>query len=199
MLIKAYFSEDIAHLSYLLIGKSGIFVIDPQRDIRVYEKEIKQRDLPVKGILLTHPHADFISGHREMQEKYQAPVYAHKNAPYHTPVTSIREGDKLELDHIKIDILDTPGHTPFCNSFVITDYSRGDRPVAVFTGDSLFVGDVGRPDLFPAQKEELAGKLYESIFDKLLKLNDFVAVYPAHASGSLCGKNLSEKRATTIG
>ncbi len=199
MLIKAYFSEDIAHLSYLLIGKSGIFVIDPQRDIKVYEKEIKQRDLPVKGILLTHPHADFISGHREMQEKYKAPVYTHKNAPYQTQVTPIDEGDMLELDHIKIDVLNTPGHTPFCNSFVITDFSRGDRPVAVFTGDSLFVGDVGRPDLFPDQKEELAGKLYESLFEKLLKLDDFVEVYPAHASGSLCGKNLSEKRATTIG
>ncbi len=199
MLIKAYFSEDIAHLSYLLIGKSGIYIIDPQRDIEVYEEEIKKRDLPLKGILLTHPHADFISGHRELQEKYKTPVYAHINAPYHTEIKGIKEGDELNLDHINISVLDTPGHTPFCNSFVVTDHSRGDLPVAVFTGDALFVGDVGRPDLFPELEKELAGKLYESLFDKLLKLDDFVEVYPAHASGSLCGKNLSEKRATTIG
>jgi len=199
MLIKAYFSEDIAHLSYLLIGKSGIYIIDPQRDIEVYTQEINQRDIPVKGILLTHPHADFISGHREMQEKYKAPVFAHKDAPYQTNFEKITEGDELNLDHINIKILETPGHTPFCNSFVVTDHSRGSLPVAVFTGDTLFVGDVGRPDLFPDRKVELAGKLYDSLFDKLLKLDDFVEVYPAHASGSLCGKNLSEKRATTIG
>ncbi len=199
MLIKAFFSDDIAHISYLLIGKSGIFAIDPQRDISVYEEEIKKRDLPLKGILLTHPHADFISGHREMQEKYKAPVYAHKKAPYQTGFHAVEEGDELNLDHIKIQVLDTPGHTPFCNSFLVTDFSRGNKPVAVFTGDTLFVGDAGRPDLFPEQKVELAGKLYDSLFDKLLKLDDFVEVYPAHASGSLCGKSLSEKRATTIG
>jgi len=199
MLIKAYFSEDIAHLSYLLIGKTGIYIIDPQRDIEIYTKEIKQRDLPVKGILLTHPHADFISGHIELQEKYHTPVYAHKDAPYKTPFMKIYEGDKLHLDHIDIKIIETPGHTPFCNSFIITDHSRGNLPVAVFTGDTLFVGDVGRPDLFPDLKSKLAGKLFDSLFQKLLKLDDFVEVYPAHASGSLCGKNLSEKRATTIG
>jgi glyoxylase-like metal-dependent hydrolase (beta-lactamase superfamily II)/rhodanese-related sulfurtransferase len=199
MLIKAYFSEDIAHLSYLLIGKTGIFIIDPQRDISVYFEEINQRDLPIKGILLTHPHADFISGHRELQEKYKVPVYAHAEAPYNTSFVKINEGDEIKLDHIHIHVLETPGHTPFCNSFLVTDHSRGNDPVAVFTGDTLFVGDVGRPDLFPERKEELAEKLYHSLFDKLLKLKDFVEVYPAHASGSLCGKNLSEKRATTIG
>ncbi len=199
MLIRAYFSEDIAHLSYTLIGKTQIFVIDPQRDIQIYLDESQNRNLPVTGILLTHPHADFISGHIELQKKTKAKVYAHKDAPYQTKIERISESDLLDFDHIKIEVLETPGHTPFCNSFVITDLSRGGKPVSVFTGDALFVGDVGRPDLFPNLKEELADLLYHSLFDKLLLLEDYVEVYPAHASGSLCGKNLSEKRSTTIG
>ena len=199
MLIKAFFSEDIAHLSYMLIGANEIYIIDPQRHIDIYLEEAKNRNLPITGVLLTHPHADFISGHIELQKTTNARIYAHYQAPYHTDFHPVKENDEILLDHIRIKVLETPGHTPFCNSFVITDLSRGDEPVSVFTGDTLFVGDVGRPDLFPEKQEELAGLLYHSLFDKLFKLPDFVEVYPAHASGSMCGKNLSEKRATTIG
>ncbi len=199
MLIKAFFSEDIAHLSYMLIGENEIFVIDPQRHIQIYLEEAKKRDLPITGIMLTHPHADFISGHMELIHATEAKLYAHFQAPYQITFEKIKENDIILLDHIKIKVLETPGHTPYCTSFVVSDLSRGEEPVSVFTGDTLFVGDVGRPDLFPEIQKELAEKLYHSLFDKLLKLPEFVEVYPAHASGSMCGKKLSEKRATTIG
>ncbi len=199
MHIKPVFSEEIGLLSYMLIVENEIFVVDPQRDVQVYLDEAKRRDLPVTGVLLTHPHADYVSGHSELARKTGAKIYAHHQAPFQSDTEKLKEGDTLRLDHIKIDILETPGHTPYCLSYVITDLQRGDKPVSVFTGDTLFVGETGRPDLVPGMLETLVEQLYDSLHNKLMRLDDYVEVYPAHAAGSLCGNKMSEKQVTTIG
>ena len=199
MLIERFFVGDgISHISYLVAAQTKAVVIDPKRDIEDYIKKAKELNVKIEAILITHLHADFIGGHYELAEKTGAKLYipAKQNSKReHIPV---KEGDTIEIENIKIDVLDTPGHTPEHVSYIFTDLSRGDEPTAVFTGDTLFVGDVGRPDLFPDKKDELAEALYNSL-QKLMKLPDFVEVYPAHGAGTLCGKSLSTKRSTTIG
>ncbi len=199
MIIERFFVGDgISHLSYLVAGQNSAIVIDPKRDIDDYINKAKELGVKIVAVLVTHLHADFIGGHYELAEKTGADLYlpAKQNATRkHIPV---KEGDSIHIENIKIDVLDTPGHTPEHVSYVFTDLTRGNEPAAVFTGDTLFVGDVGRPDLFPDKKEELAKALYASL-QKLMKLPDFVEVYPAHSAGTLCGKALSAKRSSTIG
>ncbi len=199
MLIERFFVGDgISHISYLVAGQTKAVVIDPKRDIEDYIKKAKELNVKIEAILITHLHADFIGGHYELAEKTGAKLYLpakQKSKREHIPV---KEGDTIQIENIKIDVLDTPGHTPEHVSYVFTDLVRGDEPTAVFTGDTLFVGDVGRPDLFPDKKDELAEALYNSL-QKLMKLPDFVEVYPAHGAGTLCGKSLSTKRSSTIG
>lgn len=199
MLIERFFVGDgISHISYLVAGQSKAIVIDPKRDIDDYIKKAKELNVKIEAILITHLHADFVGGHYELAEKTGAKLYipAKQNSKReHIPV---KEGDIIEIENIKIEVLDTPGHTPEHVSYVFTDLTRGEEPTAVFTGDTLFVGDVGRPDLFPDKKEELAEALYNSL-QKLMNLPEFVEVYPAHGAGTLCGKALSTKRSSTIG
>ncbi|RUM58627.1 MAG: MBL fold metallo-hydrolase [Persephonella sp.] len=199
MLIERFFVGDgISHISYLVAGQTKAVVIDPKRDIEDYIRKAKELNVKIEAILITHLHADFIGGHYELAEKTGAKLYlpAKQNSKReHIPV---KEGDTIQIENIKIDVLDTPGHTPEHVSYVFTDLLRGDEPTAVFTGDTLFVGDVGRPDLFPDKKDELAEALYNSL-QRLMKLPDFVEVYPAHGAGTLCGKSLSTKRSSTIG
>ncbi len=199
MLIKQFFVGDgISHLSYLVVSNTKAIVIDPKRDVDDYIEEAKKLNVKIEAILITHLHADYISGHLELVKKTGAKIYLPAKSNSEIEHVPLKEGDKLEIENIKIEVLDTPGHTPEHISYVFYDLSRGDEPVAVFTGDTLFVGDVGRPDLFPDKKEELAEALYYSL-QKLMKLPDFVEVYPAHSAGTLCGKALSTKRTTTIG
>ncbi len=199
MLIQSFYADALAHISYLLIGDKNAAVIDPKRDVDDYIEEAKKQGVKITHIFITHSHADFVSGHLDLAKKTGAKIYAPLKSGFkfdHSPLT---EGDVIELDHIKIEVLETPGHTPDHVSYVVTDRSRGELPVAVFTGDTLFVGDVGRPDLFPDLKDQLAEQLYDSLFHKLLKLPDFVEIYPAHGAGTLCGKALAAKRTSTIG
>lgn len=199
MLIERFYVGDgISHISYLVTGQTKAIVIDPKRDVDDYIQKAKELGVKIEAILVTHLHADFIGGHYELAEKTGAKLYlpAKQNSKReHIPV---QEGDTIQIESIKIDVLDTPGHTPEHVSYVFTDLSRGEEPAAVFTGDTLFVGDVGRPDLFPDKKEELAKALYNSL-QKLMRLPEFVEVYPAHGAGTLCGKALSTKRSSTIG
>ncbi|TCO11069.1 glyoxylase-like metal-dependent hydrolase (beta-lactamase superfamily II) [Natronoflexus pectinivorans] len=199
MLIKHYFINKIAHSSYILAGSDACAVIDPQRDIDVYIKEARELGVVITHILQTHMHADFISGHMDLAEKTGAKIYVAKMAECTFDHVALSEGDTIEIEDIDIKVLETPGHSPDHLCFVVVDRARGDEPVCTFVGDTLFVGDVGRPDIFPDIAQELSGKLYHSLFDKILKLPDFCEVLPAHGAGSLCGRAMGAKWRSTIG
>ena len=199
MLIKHFFINKIAHSSYILAGSDVCAVIDPQRDIDIYIEEARELGVKITHILQTHLHADFVSGHMDLAEKTGAKIYVAKSAKCTFDHVALSEGDTIEIEDIVIKVLETPGHTPEHLCFVVVDTSRGEDPACAFVGDTLFVGDVGRPDLFPDMAEELAGKLYHSLFDKVLKLPDFCEVLPAHGAGSLCGRAMGAKWRSTIG
>ena len=199
MLLKHFFIEKIAHSSYILAGQDICAVIDPQRDVDIYINEARRLGVDITHILETHLHADFISGHMDLAKRTGAEIYAPKSANCVFKHTGLSEGDTIEIEDMLLSIIETPGHTPEHISYVVTDTSRGESPLGVFTGDTLFVGDVGRPDLFPDLAQELANKLYHSLHDKLLKLPDYCEVYPAHGAGSLCGRAMGAKWRTTIG
>lgn len=199
MIIRQFFIPGIAHCSYLLGAASSCVIIDPARDPAPYVKAAEEEGFLINGILLTHLHADFVSGHLDLHSCTEAPIYAPKSADCRFPHNPVHEGTQITLDDCSIEVLETPGHTPEHVSYVVTHRSRGNEPVAVFPGDTLFVGDVGRPDLFPGRSRELSAALYSSLHDKLLHLPDHCEVYPAHGAGSFCGRALSAKRSTTIG
>ncbi len=199
MILKQFFIEKIAHSSYLVGGNKTCAIIDPSRDVEHYIEVAKGLGLMITHVLETHLHADFVSGHLELSEETGAEIYAPAagNCEFdHVPAS---EGTTFKIGDVQFRVVETPGHTPEAISYVVTDQTRGQKPVAVFTGDALFVGDVGRPDLFPGKAEDLASKLYESLHKKLLSLPSFCEVYPAHGAGSLCGRALGAKRWSTIG
>ncbi|NLI96898.1 MAG: MBL fold metallo-hydrolase [Synergistaceae bacterium] len=199
MIVQSFFVNGIAHSSYLLGGSSTCAIVDPRRDIEIYLKAAKDLNLKITHILQTHLHADFVSGHMDLARATGASIVmpkAAKAAFEHIPVS---EGDTLSLEDVLLEILETPGHTPEHVTYVARDLARGSEPVSIFCGDTLFVGDVGRPDLFPGKAAELAGLLYDSLHAKILPLPDFCEVYPAHGAGSLCGRSMGAKRESTIG
>ena len=199
MFLKQFYHEGIAHYSYLLIASNQATVIDPAREVDAYLELAAARNVEITQIWETHLHADFISGHLELARKTGATIFAPAKANCLFGHQPLKEGDILELEKLKITVLETPGHTPEHVAFVVADLDRGDVPLCLFSGDTLLVGDVGRPDLFPRQTERLAQELFHSLHDKLLKLPDFCEVYPAHGAGSLCGREISNKPSSTIG
>src|SRR4030043_1796736 len=198
MLIQSFFVNGLSHISYMVAGSKDCAVIDPRRDIQIYIDAAKAMGVKITHILETHLHADFISGHMDLAEKTGAKIYAPKAGKCQFEHVALSEGDKFEIEDMEFNILETPGHTPENMVYAVTDHSRGEDPVALFSGDTLFVGEVGRPDLFPDIAKELASKLFNSL-QKLTKLPDFCEVYPAHGAGSLCGRAMSAKRTSTIG
>lgn len=198
MFVQQFYVDGIAHLSYLLGGKTSCAIVDPKRDVEDYLAAAKAMGLKITHILETHLHADFVSGHMDLAKRTGAAIYAPRSGGCKYPHVAVAEGDAFELEDMRIEVLDTPGHTPDCVCYVVTDRSRGEEPVAVFSGDTLFVGDVGRPDLFPGRGEELATSLFENL-RKLMRLPDTCLVYPAHGAGSLCGKAMGAMRVSTIG
>lgn len=199
MIVQQFFVKGLAHSSYLLGDSNTCAIVDPRRDVDIYLQAAKDMGMKITHILETHLHADFISGHLELAEKTNAAIYAPKSARCSFKHTPVEEADTFDIEDMQIKVLETPGHTPEHVSYVVVDKARGEEAVCVFCGDTLFVGDVGRPDLFPGRAKELASKLYESLHNKLLKLPDFCEVYPAHGAGSLCGRAMGAKRTTTIG
>ncbi|NLE08184.1 MAG: MBL fold metallo-hydrolase [Dehalococcoidales bacterium] len=199
MLVKHYFLEKIAHSSYILAGSKTCAVIDPRRDVDLYINEARALGVEITHILETHLHADFVSGHMDLAAKTGAKIYAPKSGNCTFDHVALSEGDTIQLEDMRLDVLETPGHTPEHITYVVTDTSRSDAPIGAFVGDTLFVGDVGRPDLFPDIAEELAGKLFNSLHEKLMKLPDYCEVYPAHGAGSLCGRSMGAKWTSTIG
>lgn len=199
MLIQQIFTEKIAHSSYILSGNNTCAVIDPRRDTKIYLELARELGVRITHILETHLHADFISGHMDLAEKTGAQIYVPEKANCEFEHVSLKEGDTFSIEDIELEVLETPGHTPEHISYVVTDSSRGEEPVALFCGDTMFVGDVGRPDLFPGRAEELASTLYDTLHKKILNLPDFCEIYPAHGAGSLCGRAMASKRSSTLG
>lgn len=198
MEFKQIYTPGLAHCSYVIGGRNICLVVDPARDVDQYIEAAASFKLPITGIIETHLHADFVSGHSELAEKTGATIYITKkaNAAYeHYPLS---DGEEIVLDTLRIKMIDTPGHTPEGAVFIVSDLERGSAAALAFTGDTLLVGDAGRPDLFPGIKEKLAASLYDSL-RKIEKIGDHVEVYPAHGAGSLCGKALSSKLLSTIG
>lgn len=199
MLLKQFFIEKIAHSSYLIGGEHHCAIVDPSRDIDWYLGAAETEGLKITHILETHLHADFVSGHMDLADVTGAPIYAPAagNCAFdHVPLSG---GDTFAIDHLAFSVLETPGHTPDCLVYCVADTARGETPVAAFTGDTLFVGDVGRPDLFPGRAEELAEKLYTNLHTKVMTLPPECLVFPAHGQGSLCGKAMGAMRFSTIG
>jgi len=195
----------LAHASYLVADEeTGIAaVIDPQRDVDQYIEDAAERGLQIRYVFLTHFHADFVSGHLELKERVGAKIYLGAKAEAEFDFVPVKDGDTVEFGKVRLKVLETPGHTPESISIVVYDLDRSDRkPFAVFTGDTLFIGDVGRPDLLASigyTSDQLADMLFDSLHGKLLTLPDDTRVYPAHGAGSLCGKQLEDAAFSTIG
>jgi glyoxylase-like metal-dependent hydrolase (beta-lactamase superfamily II)/rhodanese-related sulfurtransferase len=199
MFVHQFFVKGLAHSSYLLGGATTCAIIDPRRDIDVYIRAARAMGMKITHILETHLHADFISGHMDLAAQTGAVIYAPKAGKCAFKHIAVADGHTFDIEDLTIRVLETPGHTPEHVSYVVIDRSRGSDPAAVFCGDTLFVGDVGRPDLFPGIAESLAAKLYDSLHKKLLILPPFCSVYPAHGAGSLCGRAMGAMRTSTIG
>lgn len=199
MIIHQFFIPGIAHSSYIVAGNRTCAVIDPSRDIDRYIRTARDMGLRITHILETHLHADFISGHIDLAEATGATISAPGSANCAFPHTPRVEGDEILLEDIRFSVIETAGHTPEHICYCATDTSRGDTPVALFSGDTLFTGDVGRPDLFPGKAEDLAASLFDNLHKKIMTLPDECEVYPAHGQGSLCGRAMAAKRSSTIG
>lgn len=200
MYFEQFYLGCLAHASYMLASKGEAVVVDPQRDVELYLKAAAEHGVEIRHIFETHLHADFVSGHRELALRTGAQIYMGSQAGATFPHVPVHDGFALEFGKASIRVLETPGHTPESICLVVVDEEKSPSPWAVLTGDTLFIGDVGRPDLSPKHTPvQLAGLLYDSLHDKLLKLADNVLVYPAHGAGSLCGKNMRAERSSTIG
>lgn len=202
MFFKQFFLACLAHASYMIGSDGEACVVDPQRDVDQYLETAEKNGLKIKYIIETHLHADFVGGHRELAERTGAEIVFSEFAGAEFPHKAVRDGDTIQLGKVKLSILATPGHTPESICICVTDTEQSDKPSMVLTGDTLFIGDVGRPDLVGSKgrtSQEMAGLLYDSLHNKLLKLSDDVMVYPAHGAGSLCGKNMSTERCSTMG
>ena len=203
MIIHQFYDKGLAHASYALIRLGKMIVIDPARDPQPYYDFAALNNADIVGVIETHPHADFVSSHLEIHQTTGATIYASKLLGAEYPHESFDDGDVIPLADIKLKALNTPGHSPDSICILVQDENGNDK--AIFTGDTLFVGDVGRPDLrenvgnITAAKEKLARQMYHSTREKLMGLPHHVAVYPAHGPGSLCGKNLSPDLKSTIG
>ena len=170
MFVQQFFVKGLAHSSYLLGGNNTCAIVDPRRDVQIYLEAAKAMGMKITHILETHLHADFVSGHMDLAEKTGATIYAPKAGKCQFEHVAVSEGYTFEIEDLEIAVLETPGHTPEHVSYVVIDHARGKEPVALFCGDTLFVGDVGRPDLFPGMAKELADKLYDSLHEKLLNM-----------------------------
>ncbi len=202
MIIDRIFTPGLAQVAYLVADSTArqVAVIDPRRDIDAYTTWADQHNVEIVAILETHVHADFVSGARELAASTRAPIYASRLGAQAFPYEPLDDGDEITVGAVNLRALWTPGHTPEHMSFLAIDPAKGDEPVAVFTGDALFVGEVGRPDLLGEEEtQRLAEQLYESVTDRFSTLDDAVVVYPGHTAGSACGKKIGAAPHTTIG
>jgi glyoxylase-like metal-dependent hydrolase (beta-lactamase superfamily II)/rhodanese-related sulfurtransferase len=227
MYFKQFYLGCLAHASYLIGSDGEAAVVDPQRDVDQYMDEAAAQGLKIKYVIETHLHADFVSGHRELAERTGAEIVFGKEAGATFPHRAVKDGDEVSIGSVRLRVIETPGHTPesICVLVTETEENAGEDsrdpnaaredardpnragkdargPRKLLTGDTLFVGDVGRPDLAGGQgytPQLMAAMMYDTLHNKILKLDDAVEVYPAHGAGSMCGKNLSNEKSSTIG
>ncbi len=200
MYFEQFYLTCLAHASYMIGSEGEAAVVDPQRDVDIYLKAAAEQNLKIRHIFETHLHADFVSGHKELAARTGAKIYIGAQANAEFPHVALTDGFEVKMGAVRFRALETPGHTPESVCLVITDEEKSAQPSAVLTGDTLFIGDVGRPDLSRTHTpRELAGLLYDSLHKKLLALPDAVMVYPAHGAGSLCGRAMRAERSSTIG
>lgn len=204
MIFQPYYLGCLAHASYLIGCDGEAAVVDPQRDVEQYLDDARRRGLVIRHVIETHLHADFVSGHRELAERTGARIYVGRRGDAAFAHVAVGDGDELRLGRARLRFVETPGHTPESISVLVfdPDEAPADYPRRVLTGDALFVGEVGRPDLVASKgftAAEMASELYDSLHDKLLALDDAVEVWPAHGAGSACGRNIGEARSSTIG
>lgn len=205
MFLKQYYLGCLSHASYMLADEKTktAAIVDPQRDIEQYIQDASEHGYKIEYVFLTHFHADFLAGHIELRDRVGAKIVLGRRADAEFEALKVGDGDSFEIGDLRVEILETPGHTPEGISIVVYDlvHSR-EVPHSVLTGDTLFIGDVGRPDLLASigvTADELADMLYDSLHNKLMKLPDSTFVYPAHGAGSMCGKNLSRETVSTLG
>ncbi len=201
MYFRQFYLGCLAQASYMIGSEGEAAVVDPRRDVDEYLEEARAQGLTIRHVIETHLHADFVSGHQELARRTGARIYFGARAGARFDHTAVHDGDSFRMGKVTLRFLETPGHTPESVSIVVSDDENGGAPEAVFTGDTLFIGDVGRPDLVGGGTgaQELASQLYDSLHGKLLTLPDAVRVYPAHGAGSLCGRNISSETSSTIG
>ncbi|HEX7177365.1 MAG TPA: rhodanese-like domain-containing protein [Pyrinomonadaceae bacterium] len=202
MYFKQFYLGCLAQASYLIGSGGEAVVVDPRRDVDEYIAEAEREGLRIKYVVETHLHADFVSGHRELAARTGAEIVFGEQARATFPHRAVRDGDELRVGAVALRVMETPGHTPEGISLLVSDTENEDEPRKILTGDTLFIGDVGRPDLSGARgytTEAMASMLYDSLHEKLLRLPDSVEVYPAHGAGSMCGRNISKETSSTIG
>jgi len=202
MYFKQFYLACLAHASYLIGSQGEAAIVDPQRDVDQYIAEAGECGLKIKYVIETHLHADFVSGHRELAARTGAEIVFGKKAGADFLHRAVLDGDEIKLGSVTLKFLETPGHTPEGISILVSDDDAPGEPQKVLTGDTLFIGDVGRPDLAGGKgftSEMMAAMMYDSLHNKLLKLDDSVEVYPAHGAGSACGRNISKESFSTIG
>src|SRR5579862_7049180 len=205
MILKQYYLGCLAHASYLLGDEAGAtaIIVDPQRDIQQYVADAKTFGLRIRHVFLTHFHADFVAGHLELRDRCGATIHLGCRAQPEYSFLAMKDGDTLLFPGLRLQVLETPGHTIESISILVFDLQKdAAKPHAVLTGDTLFIGDVGRPNLRASlgwSASDLGAHLYDSLHNKLLALPDETLVYPAHGAGSLCGKNLSSDTVSSLG
>ena len=202
MFFKQFYLGCLAHASYLIGSDGEAAVVDPQRDVDEYLAEASAQGLQVKYVIETHLHADFVSGHQEIAARTGAQIVFGAQAGVEFDHRAVRDGEEIRLGHVVLRFIETPGHTPEGICILVSDTAIPDKPAKLLTGDTLFIGDVGRPDLAGGKgytPQTMAEMMYDSLHGKLLKLPDEVEVYPAHGAGSMCGRNMSKETSSTIG
>jgi hydroxyacylglutathione hydrolase len=203
MIFKQYFLGCLSQLSYLIGDEASgrAVVVDPHRDVSVYLDDAREHWVRIERVIETHCHADFVSGHLELAATGATICYG-KGAHTDYPIERLSDGQRIDLGDVRLVIRATPGHTPELISIVVYEHANDDVPYGILTGDALFIGDVGRPDLLSSEglsSADLARQLYHSLWDKIVALPDETRVFPAHGAGSSCGKNLSTKTVSSIG
>ncbi|MBK7933358.1 MAG: MBL fold metallo-hydrolase [Acidobacteria bacterium] len=202
MQFKQFYLGCLSHASYYLGSEGEAAIIDPQRDVQQYIDEADANGQKIKYVIETHSHADFVSGHIELAAKTGAAIIYGQRANTQFPTLKVKDGDELYVGKIKLRFLETPGHTPEGITIVAENTEDHDEPLKMFTGDTLFIGDVGRPDLIGSKgftAEQMGSMLYDSLHNSILGFPDETEVYPAHGAGSLCGKSLSKETWSTLG
>ena len=202
MQFKQFYLGCLSHASYYIGSQDEAAIIDPQRDVQQYIDEAKANGQKIQCVIETHSHADFVSGHVELAGKTGAQIIYGQRADTKFPTLKVKDGDEVTVGSIKLKFLETPGHTPEGITIVAEDGEDAAAPLKMFTGDTLFIGDVGRPDLIGSKgftAQQMGEMLYDSLHEKILKFPDETEVYPAHGAGSLCGKSISKETWSTLG